>query len=456
MVTPRPKKTNVKPPKVVKAEVRNEKPKAAPVKAAPAKAASSSESDSSDASRGKKQMKATSESSSSEESDSEEESSPKASNAKAKHESSEESDDEEESSDSSPKPSKAQAKKKSSEESDSEEESSDSSPEPSNVKAKKESSDESEEESTKSSSDDDESDISDQDGDVKMGGAAVAATTGGKRKAIDESPPVKKVKLANGHAAPAGQKAEETKSIFVGRLSWSVDGDRLAQEFASCGEVVSATVATDRNTGKSRGFGYVHFATADAVENALEMMGKEIDGRAINVDRSAPQDKAQGRENRAKAFGDATSPPSATLFIGNLSFNTTEDGVWSFFNDYGVKSVRLPTDRETGRPKGFGYVEFEDVEGAKNAFEASKGAEIDGRSIRLDFSQPRDGPGGGGGRNDRGGRGFQSRGRGRGGDRGGRGGRGGDRGGRGGWRGGRGGNVRNGGIAAYEGRKTTF
>jgi len=293
---------------------------------------------------------------------------------------------------------------------------------------------------------------------VKMGEAAVAATAGGKRKAFDEPPPVKKVKLANGHAAPAGQKAEETKSIFVGRLSWSVDSDRLAQEFASCGEVVSATVAMDRNTGKSRGFGHVHFATADAVDKALGMIGKEIDGRAINVDRSAPQDKAQGRENRSKAFGDTTSPPSATLFIGNLSFNTSEDGVWSFFNDYGVKSVRLPTDRETGRPKGFGYVEFEDVEGAKKAFEASKGAEIDGRSIRLDFSQPRDGPGGGGGgggggRYDRGGRGFQSRGRGRGGDRGGRGGRGGDRGGRGGWRGG---NARSGGIAAFEGRKTTF
>ena len=246
-------------------------------------------------------------------------------------------------------------------------------------------------------------------------------------------------------------------SIFVGRLSWSVDDDRLAQEFAECGEVESATVQMDRNTGKSRGFGYVRFKTADAIEKALAMNGKEIDGRPVNIDRGTPPDRNKGREQRAKTFGDQISSPSSVLFVGNISFSTTEDGIWSFFNEYGVKSVRLPTDRDTGRPKGFCYVEFEDIDGAKKAFEASQGAEIDGRSVRLDYSQPRDGPGGGRGG---GGRGF-GRGGGRGGfDRGGRGGSGrggyggGDRGGRGGR--GRGGGARRGGIPAFEGKKITF
>jgi len=228
---------------------------------------------------------------------------------------------------------------------------------------------------------------------------------------------------------------------------------------------VSAHVQMDRNTGKSRGFGYVHFTTAEAVEKALKMNGKEIDGRPVNIDRSSQQDKTQGREKRANAFGDTTSPASTTLFVGNLSFSVTEDTVWSFFNEYGVKSVRLPTDRESGRPKGFGYVEFEDLEGAKKAFEGAAGAEIEGRAIRLDYSQPRDSSGGGdrggfggGYGGDRGGRGRG--GRGRGGDRGGRG-RGGDRGGRGrggdrGFRGAPRGNPRSGGFGAYEGKKTTF
>ncbi|KAF7330957.1 Nuclear localization sequence-binding protein [Mycena venus] len=292
-----------------------------------------------------------------------------------------------------------------------------------------------------------------------------------------DAAPTKKVKLANGDAAPAsgGEGGEEEiKSIFVGKLSWNVDNDRLAQEFASCGEVVSATVAIDRNTGQSRGFGHVHFTTTEAVEAALKMNGTEIDGRPVNIDYGRPADKSKVRENRAKTFGDTASEPSATLFVGNLSFGVDEDTVWSFFNECGgsVKSVRLPTDRDTGRPKGFGYVEFEDIDSAKKAYEAANGQEIEGRAIRLDYSQPRDSSGGGGGGRgfgggDRGGRGRGGfggdrggRGGGRGGfgDRGGRGGgrgRGGDRGGRGG-RGAPRGGARTGGIVPSAGKKITF
>ncbi|THV04550.1 RNA-binding domain-containing protein [Dendrothele bispora CBS 962.96] len=319
-------------------------------------------------------------------------------------------------------------------------------------------------EESSDSSDESDSD-SDSDSDAEMGDSTKPAAANGKRKANDDPAPSKKVKLANGDAADPN----ETTSIFVGQLSWNVDNDWLAQEFQQCGEVVSATVQMDRNSGRSRGFGYVHFSSSQAVEAALKLNGKEIDGRAIKVDISTPPNKDAQREKRAKTFGDQTSPPSSTLFVGNLSFNSTEDSVWEVFNQWGVKSVRLPTDRDTGRPKGFGYVEFDDVEGAKKAFEACNGQDIDGRSVRLDFSQPRDSAGGGGGRGGfgggfggggrgggfgggfGGGRGGGGRGRG-GGDRGGRGGRGG--GGRGGRGGGRGGNpVRSGAIVHGENKK---
>ncbi|KAF5358869.1 hypothetical protein D9757_012308 [Collybiopsis confluens] len=231
-------------------------------------------------------------------------------------------------------------------------------------------------------------------------GSSDSSDDEGKRKAVDEAPaPPKKVKLANGNAAPAADSGDEVKSIFVGQLSWNVDNDWLAQEFASCGQVESATVQMDRTSGRSRGFGYVHFTTSEAVAKAVETMnGHEIDGRAIKVDKSTPMSKDASRDKRAKTFGDQTSPPSTTLFVGNLSFSANEDSVWEFFNDYGVKNVRLPTDRDTGKPKGFGYVEFDDLDAAKKAFETLSGQELEGRSVRLDYSQPRDSSGGGGGR----------------------------------------------------------
>jgi nucleolin len=194
----------------------------------------------------------------------------------------------------------------------------------------------------------------------------------------------------------------------------------------------------DRQTGRSRGFGYVDFTSAEAVEAALALNGSEFDGRTIKVDRSTNKlDPKVAMEKRQRDFGNTPNEASATLFVGNLSWSTTEDGLWEIFGEHGeVKSVRMPTDRESGKPKGFGYVEFTELDAAKKAYDALQGQEIEGRAVRLDYSQPRDNSGGGrggfgGGRG--GGRG------GFGGDRGGRGGFGGDRGGRGGGRGGFGG-----------------
>lgn len=222
---------------------------------------------------------------------------------------------------------------------------------------------------------------------------------------------MKKAKVvANGEA-----DAEESKTLFVGQLSWNVDNDWLSSEFAGAGEVVSARVQMDRQSGRSRGFGYVEFATAAAAQSALEkFQGKEIDGRAVKLDLSTPRQPNPAA--RAKQFGDVASAPSSTLFVGNISWNTTEDMLWEHFGQYGgVSSVRIPTDRDSGKPKGFGYVEFTDIEGAKKGYEGGSGSEIDGRLIRLDYSQPRDSNGGGGG-----GFGGRGGGRGRGGDRGGR------------------------------------
>ena len=152
--------------------------------------------------------------------------------------------------------------------------------------------------------------------------------------------------------------------------------------------------------------------------------------------------------DRTKSYGDQPSEPSDTLFVGNISFEANEDVIGEEFGKHGtVLGVRLPTDRDTGNPKGYGYVQYGSIDEAKVAYENMKGAAICGRPIRLDYGRARTDSGDShrGGRGGRGGgRGFGDRGRGRGGfDRGG--GRGGgrgrggsDRGGRGGSRGGRG------------------
>jgi RNA recognition motif-containing protein len=112
------------------------------------------------------------------------------------------------------------------------------------------------------------------------------------------------------------------------------------------------------------------------------------------------------------------------IFVGNLNFNTSEDELRQIFEPFGpVDRVSIMTDRDTGRSRGFGFVEMTNNEDGEKAITALNGSQIGGRTLNVNEARPKAEHAGGGGR-DRG-----DRGGGRGGDRGG------DRGGRGGGRG---------------------
>lgn len=138
------------------------------------------------------------------------------------------------------------------------------------------------------------------------------------------------------------------------------------------------------------------------------------------------------------------------LYVGNLPFQTTEDELRDAFGEHGqVVSANIITDRETGRPRGFGFVEFADAESGQKAIEAMNGANFGGRDLTVNEAKPREPRSGGGGFGGGGGRGGFGGGRGGGGGGfggggGGRGGYGGGGGG-GGYGGGRGGGDRGGG-----------
>jgi RNA recognition motif-containing protein len=90
------------------------------------------------------------------------------------------------------------------------------------------------------------------------------------------------------------------------------------------------------------------------------------------------------------------------LYVGNLSFNTTEQQLESLFAEHGsVQSAALVLDRDTGRPRGFGFVEMDD-DAARAAMSALNGKNVDGRDLTVNEARPRAegarGGGGGGGR----------------------------------------------------------
>ena len=101
------------------------------------------------------------------------------------------------------------------------------------------------------------------------------------------------------------------------------------------------------------------------------------------------------------------------IFVGNLDFGATEETVRSLFEAYGaVERVSLMTDRDTGRSRGFAFVEMTDAEEADRAIAALNGANVGGRALNVNEARPKPSGGGGGGR---GPGGFRGGGRGEGG-----------------------------------------
>ena len=87
------------------------------------------------------------------------------------------------------------------------------------------------------------------------------------------------------------------------------------------------------------------------------------------------------------------------LYVGNLPYNTSEDDLRTLFSQYGnVESVAVITDRDTGRSKGFGFVEFPDDGEAKNAIQGLSGQQYGGRALTVNEARPKTGGAGGGGR----------------------------------------------------------
>jgi len=101
------------------------------------------------------------------------------------------------------------------------------------------------------------------------------------------------------------------------------------------------------------------------------------------------------------------------LYVGNLSFSTTEEALQNEFSAHGqVEEVAVITDRDTGRPRGFAFVTMSNDAEAQAAIESLNGTELDGRAITVNEAKPKTNAGGGGGRGGpRGGGGGASRGK---------------------------------------------
>ena len=120
---------------------------------------------------------------------------------------------------------------------------------------------------------------------------------------------------------------------------------------------------------------------AEAAQAALDR--QLFEGRRLSVQWANP------RGRQATRPGGAKSTPTKTLFIGNMSFELSDQDLNDLFREIkNVIDVRVAIDRRTGQPRGFAHADFTDVQSAQLAMEKLEGKELYGRILRVDFSAP--------------------------------------------------------------------
>ena len=195
---------------------------------------------------------------------------------------------------------------------------------------------------------------------------------------------------------PLSAKPDNCTTVFLGNLSFNIDDADIAKfcEEKSIPAPVNIRWLTDRESGKFRGCGFVEFAATTSVDEFVKHNGAMLLDRALRVD------YAEGRKNRnggGGGGGGGARPMSekpegcTTVFLGNLSYDIEDDDVHAKAKEVGagdVKNIRWLTDRESGEFKGCGFVEFYSTEDV-DKFATLNGADLKGRSLRVDFAKPR-------------------------------------------------------------------
>ncbi|KAL3628921.1 hypothetical protein CASFOL_027967 [Castilleja foliolosa] len=187
---------------------------------------------------------------------------------------------------------------------------------------------------------------------------------------------------ADGQETEGFVDASEEAKVFVGNVPYDVDSGKLAEIFGDAGVVEIAEIIYNRETDQSRGFGFVTMSTVEEAEKAIELFDKyNINGRLLTVNKAAPKGSRPERPPRV------SESSSSRIYVGNLPWSIDNAGLEDLFSNYGkVVSARVVSDRETGRSRGFGFVEMSSESETTDAINNLDGNNVDGRAIRVNIA----------------------------------------------------------------------
>ncbi|KAJ9262140.1 hypothetical protein DTO212C5_8032 [Paecilomyces variotii] len=173
----------------------------------------------------------------------------------------------------------------------------------------------------------------------------------------------------------------DRRTVFVQQLAARLRTKELIAFFEKVGPVKEAQIVKDRVSGRSKGVGYVEFKDEESVPLAIQLTGQKLLGIPIIAQLTEAEKNRQARNPTVS--GNHNSIPFHRLYVGNIHFSITESDLQNVFEPFGeLEFVQLQKD-ETGRSRGYGFVQFRDPNQAREALEKMNGFDLAGRPIRV-------------------------------------------------------------------------
>lgn len=204
----------------------------------------------------------------------------------------------------------------------------------------------------------------------------------------DEEPRERDRAQSGSHDRPKSKTPEPTederdrRTVFVQQLAARLRTKELIHFFEKVGPVKEAQIVKDRVSGRSKGVGYVEFKDESSVQPAIQLTGQKLLGIPIIAQLTEAEKNRQARTTTA-TNGNQNSIPFHRLYVGNIHFSITEQDLQNVFEPFGqLEFVQLQKE-EQGRSRGYGFVQFQDPDQAREALEKMNGFELAGRPIRV-------------------------------------------------------------------------
>jgi len=196
-----------------------------------------------------------------------------------------------------------------------------------------------------------------------------------------------------------GNRQSQTRKIFIGGLNYNSTEESLKTHFSQYGELIDVVVMKFPDTKRSRGFGFVTFSKDEEVDACQDARPHTIDGKEVETKRATPREE----------FGKPEAGQTVKkVFVGGLKEDMSEDDIRQYFEQFGkINTVTRLTEKDTGKPRGFGFVEFDDYDPVDKAI-LKGNHQINGKRVDVKKAvskQEMNSMGGGGQGGMRGGRG---------------------------------------------------